>query len=151
MRLLNLPLPIFAAILAPQVEPPGMSPMPAWVAAIAAWIFVLGWFLQQWGKLPGVSGERRSTCFCDEDRRKLTEMHGIVTAEDDNLPRWRRVWSPTKETLETLELVHELAALRLAWEAERKEWQAERSRLESRITHLEEINRMQEHALGARG
>jgi len=151
MRFLSLPIPIFAAILTPQIEPPGASAMPAWVAAVAAWIFVLGWFLQQWGKLPGASSERRSPAACEDCQRKIAAMHEIVTAEDDNLPRWRRVWSPTKETLETLELVHELAALRLAWEAEREEWQAERGALERRITQLEEINRMQEHALGARG
>jgi len=158
MRLLNLPIPVFAAILAPQVEPPGASAMPAWVAAVAAWIFVLGWFLQAYSKLPGASGERRAPGACEDCQRKVAAMHEIVTREDADKPGWRMVWYPARETREIRDLLTELADLREDWAAEREECkrdrarmiaehEQERTRMDQRLKDLEVANLRYETAL----
>ena len=144
MRLLNLPLPIFAAILTPQLETAAQSPTPGWVAAVAAWIFVLGWFLQQWGKLPGANGERRTHMFTPQDRARMEAIYGAVKRNDPEKPDWPMVWSATHET------VTRLAELAELWQEDREAWKYERARMEVRITQLEEVVRLQEHALGAR-
>src|SRR3990167_10497212 len=121
MRLLNLPVPIFAAALVQGVDPPAVTG-PGWFVAIFTGAFVVLWFLNVIGKLPGAIGsERRGASFRDADRTKLDAVHEIVTAEDAaTRPRWPRVWAPMKETLETHELVRELAELRATWERERR-------------------------------
>ena len=146
MRLLNLPVPIFTAAIIQQVEPVNVTG-PGWVVALATGAFVVLWFLNAIGKLPGGGSERREASFKDTDRGQLNEIHGIVTAEDVARPRWPRVWAPLQETLEIRDLVAELADLRQAWEAERAEWKVERARMEHRITELEDVVRRQEHAL----
>ena len=150
MRLLDLPIPVIAAVIAPQIEPPEMSTA-AWVAAIVGVAYVLLSYLNWIGRLPGAAGERRVGGFGDDDRARLTEMHAVVTREDVDKPGWRMVWYPARETREIRNLLIELSDLREDWEAEREEWQKERARMEARITHLEEVNRIQEHALEARG
>ena len=55
MRLLNLPLPIFAATLAQGIEPPEMSG-PAWTQAFLVGAFVFAYILNLLGKFPGASG-----------------------------------------------------------------------------------------------
>ena len=154
MRLLNLPLPIFSAILAPQVEPPGAAQAPAWVAAFFAGVFTLGWFLQQWGKLPGAVSDRRAGGFWDTDRAHLDQVHEVVTREDQEKPGWRMVWHSSKEVREMREAIARLAGLaevwvqdREDWRRDREEWRQDRARMETRITNLEEVNRLQEHAL----
>ncbi len=147
MRILNLPLPIFAAVLAPQVEPPGAAQAPAWMAAFFAGIFTLGWFLQQWGKLPGAASDRRATGFGDGDRTKLDQVHEVVTREDQEKPGWRMVWNPAKETREIHELLRELADLKEVWMEERETWKRERASMEERIVRLEDTVRRQERAL----
>lgn len=146
MRLLNLPLPIFAAVLAPQVEPPGAAQAPAWMAAFFAGIFTLGWFLEKWGKLPGTSGDRRAPGFGDADRTHLDQVHEVVTREDTEKPGWRMVWNPSRETREIRDLLRELTELKAVWQEERADWKRERARMEERITFLEDALRRQEHA-----
>ena len=156
-RILSLPLPIFAAAIIQQVEPPAIS-APAWVNSFLIGVFVLGYFLNLVGKFPGATGERRTASFTDADRRKLEDMFSIVTAEDTAKARWPRVWAPIAETLRIQALVEELAKLRGQWEMEhaewkleRADWKAERARMERRITELEDVVRRQEHALEVRG
>ena len=146
MRLLNLPVPIFTAALIQQVEPLNVTG-PGWVVALATGAFVVLWFLNAIGKLPGGTSERRGASFKDDDRRKLEAMHEIVTREDTDKPGWRLVWHPARETREIRDLLIELSDLREDWAAEREEWKVERARLELRIAHLEDVNRRQEHAL----
>lgn len=146
MRLLNLPLPIFAAALVQQIEPPAIS-APAWVTAFLVGVFVLAYVLNLVGKFPGAAGERRESGYTEADRTRLTEVHGVVTREDSDKPGWHMVWYPARETREIRDLLIELSDLREDWAAEREEWRAERSRMETRITHLEEVNRIQGHAL----
>ena len=163
-RILSLPLPIFAAALAQPIDSPAMS-APAWITAAGVGAFVVLYFLNAAGRLPFANAERRTTGFDDTARHKLDEMHAIVMAEDEVLPRWRKVWSPTRETIATLDLVRELAEMRVTWEEERQEWHAtndacqaqrtkerdewsaERARMERRITQLEETVRLQERAI----
>lgn len=145
MRLLNLPLPIFAAALA-QFDPPQVSG-PAWVNSFLIALFVLGYFLNLMGKFPFASGERREASFREDDRRRLGDIHEIVTAEDTARPRWPRVWAPLAETVRIAALVEELAGLREDWRDERESWKTERARMELRITGLEDTVRRQEHAL----
>lgn len=164
MRLLNLPLPIFAAALAQPIDSPAMS-APAWITAAGVGAFVVLYFLNAAGRLPFANAERRTTSFDDTARHKLDEMHAIVMAEDEVLPRWRKVWSPTRETIATLDLVRELAEMRVTWEEERQDWRAandacqaqrakeseqwnaERGHMETRIMRLEETIRSQERAI----
>lgn len=63
MRILNLPLPVIAALLVPQMEPPQITG-PGYLAAFFGGAWLVLWYLQQIGRLPGAGdrrGERRLT------------------------------------------------------------------------------------------
>ena len=154
MRILNLPLPIFTAILVPQIEPPGTSDGPAWAAAFFAFAFSLGWFLDRYDKLPGTSGNRRAGGYVDEDRKQATaqavliaEIHRTVTREDSEKPGWPMVWHSSRESREMCTAIARLAILADAWMRDREEWKVKQSNMEHRITQLEDVVRRQEHAL----
>lgn len=150
MRLLNLPIPVIAAVIAPQIEPPTMS-TPAWVAAIVGVAYVLLSYLNWAGRLPGANAERRMQTFTEEDRSRLAEVHRTVMREDPDRPGVPMVWRQTREMLAAHAALTSLAELKDVWVQDREEWRADRARMEQRITQLEEVNRRQEHALEARG
>jgi hypothetical protein len=150
LRLLNLPLPIFTAVLVQQIEPPTVTG-PGWLVAIFTGAFVVLWFLNAIGRLPGAHGERRAPSFGDQDRAHLVEIHKTVTREDSDKPGWPMVWHSGKESREVCAAVTRLAGLADVWEEDREEWRRDRARMEARITLLEDTVRRQEHALGARG
>jgi len=121
MRLLNAPVPVLMAILAPQIEPPDMS-TPAWVAAIIGVAYVLLSYLNWIGRLPGATGERRTRSFTDADRAMLTEthdqleaVHEVVTREDKDKPGWRMVWAPAGEIRELTEAMGHLTRTVQTW------------------------------------
>lgn len=156
MRFLDLPVPVFTAVLVPQIDTSVMN-TPAWIGVFFAGFFTFGWFLDRYQKLPGAAN-KQAAGFGDVDRRKLEDVHAIVMTEDADKPRWPRVWAPIAETLRIEALLEELTALRTQWEieraewkVERTEWKAERGRMERRITELEDVVRRQEHALEMRG
>src|SRR3990167_120658 len=146
LRLLNLPVPLFTAAIIQEVEPLNVTG-PGWVVAVATGAFVVLWFSNAIGKLPGGSSDRREASFLDSDRAKLDLIHEIVTAADVARPRRPRGGARGKETVELRTLVEELAELRTTWEMERAEWKVDRSRMERRITELEDIVCRQESAL----
>lgn len=150
MRLLNLPIPVFAAILVPQIEPPQMS-APAWVAAIIGVAYVLLSYLNWIGRLPGATAERRAGGYGDDDRARLVKVHEIIVREDPDKPNWPMVWRASKEMRDAHAVLASLAELKDVWIEDRGEWRRERSRMEARITLLEDTVRRQEHALEARG
>ena len=157
LRFLNLPIPIIAAVLVPQIEPPQMS-APAWVAAIIGVAYVLLSYLNWIGRLPGATAERRAGGYGDDDRRQVStlsaqvaEVYRTVTREDPEKPGWPMVWRSSKEMRAAHEALISLSELKDVWVQDREEWRRDRSRMEARITLLEDTVRRQEHALEARG
>lgn len=144
VRLFGLPLPILAAAAQLQVMP-GVSG-PGWFMGAVTAVFVVLWFLNAIGRLPGATGERRTTCFNEKDREKLAEVHRNVTREEPERPGWPMVWTSAREGREIRDLLTSVAKLgeawvddRRHWKAERDAWQQERGRLEARVRHLETI------------
>jgi len=161
MRLLNLPFPLLAAAFVPQIQPPEVT-TPGYIAAAMGGAWLVLWYLQQIGKLPGANGERRSgSAFEDDDRARaadvaetvdmvadqMTEVHRIVTREDSDKPGWAMVWRSSKESHEVREAVAKLATLAETWIQDREDWRREKADLQARITRLEDINRAQERAI----
>jgi len=86
MRLLNLPVPIVTAVLAPQMEPPQMSTA-AWVAAIVGVAYVLLSYLNWIGRLPGASGGRQNGGFGADDRRQMDRLAAQMADIRDTIIR----------------------------------------------------------------
>ena len=155
MRILNLPLPIFAAALL-QIEPPQLS-APAWVNSFLIALFVLGYFLNLAGKFPFTSSERRNGGFGDEDRKQqatqatqavqVADIHRTVTREDADKPGWPMVWHSSRESREMCAAMTKLAGLADTWVRDREEWKDKQASMERRITELEETIRRQGHVL----
>jgi len=146
MRALNIPLPVIAALLVPQMEAPHVTG-PGYVAAALGGAWLVLWWLEKIGRLPGGSGgERRGHTFGDRDRARLDEVHKTVTREDAAKPGWPMVWAPADEVREIRDLVRELVDLKAIWQDEREVWKRERARMEERITHLEDSLRARDHA-----
>lgn len=79
-KLLQVPVPPLAAVLVPQAAPDlvaGDGPGYLAVLLLGGWIVL--WFLDRIGKLPGrESGERRSAAFTPADRATIDELAGLV-------------------------------------------------------------------------
>lgn len=150
MRLLNLPLPILTAVFVPQLEPPQVT-TPGYIAAAMGGAWLVLWYLQQIGKLPGAPERRASDQAVTEKLDVLADqvdaVHKIVTREDADAPGWPMVWRSMKESREVRDAVTKLAALAEVWVKDREEWRRDKAELQERITRLEDVNRRQERAL----
>ena len=72
---LDSPVPVAFAAVIPQNAPPLDT---VWSAAgvILGFLWVVGWYLSQAGRLPG----QRETGFTDDDRRMVAELHAAAAA-----------------------------------------------------------------------
>jgi len=98
--LLNLPLPILMAPLAPQI--PGMAPAtvqdgPGWVAVFLLGAWVVLWVLKEIGKLPGQDRNAITVTLPEKRAHQFDEVHRIVTREDPEKPGYAMVWSSRAE------------------------------------------------------
>lgn len=75
---LQVPVPAIATILLPQQDLPEMAGAPDWlmVFLLGAWVAIT--YLDKVGKLPGTSGSAVFG-FTDDDRRRVREIHGLMT------------------------------------------------------------------------
>lgn len=85
LKLLEVPIPPIAAAVIPQVAPSfvgGAPEGPGWVATFLLGGWVVLWFMDRIGKLPGrPQGERRSTsAFTDKDRELLGRISADLSA-----------------------------------------------------------------------
>ena len=151
LRILNAPLPIITAVVMQEIPQPMMTGGPGWAVAVLTGIFIVLWFLNAIGRLPGASGDRRTASFRDEDRARLVKVHEIIVREDPDKPNWPMVWRASKEMRDAHAVLASLAELKDVWIEDRDEWRRERSRMEERIVRLEDTVRRQERALEARG
>lgn len=91
MRLFTVPVPVFAAVLVPQLAPTLLEEGPGYIATAILGVWVTLWFLDRVGKLPGrPQGERRSASFVDADRKKLEELYHLFLrrGDDDGIERF---------------------------------------------------------------
>ena len=94
MRLLNLPLPIFAAVLAPQVEPPGAATIGEMLVLAAALSLPVGgilWALIEW---------RGRRVFATQ-----TDLNGLGKRVDECESRGDRMEQMTDSTRERVGLI----------------------------------------------
>ena len=102
LRLLDLPLPVLAAMVVPQVAPdmlqvPDVPEGPSYIATGLLAVWVTLWFLDRIGKLPGrPQGERRNAAFTPEDRQLLARLvdsnSRLVEIEEKNSERTHRLY-----------------------------------------------------------
>lgn len=132
VRVFAIPIPVIFAAMA--VAEPGQLKGPDWLLGASSTAFVILWFLNTIGKLPGGSTERRA------GGEQLAELHRIMTREDKDKPGWYMAWGPSyAETREMRDGLQNLSRLADAWLEDRKTWAHEKDELERRIARLEEI------------
>jgi len=105
-----MPVPILLAVAAPQVSPQDIPGAPVWASIVLGTVFVVLWFLNAIGRLPGQNSERRAASFTDKDRECLAVTHAYAkkvaellgARDDDGLERYLLHAKMTKDTAETL-------------------------------------------------
>ncbi len=114
MKLFNLPIPVVVALILPQVsagkvDAPGSIPgAPAWASIVIATVFLLLWFLNTIGRLPGTNGgtNRRSANFTAEDRLQLKKVADLLaTRNDDGMERILVMGQQTREIHECMSAI----------------------------------------------
>lgn len=93
MRLLSVPVPLFAGVVVPQVSPELLDRGPGWLATALLGAWVTLWFLDRVGKLPGASradSNGPGSAFKDEDRKKLDSLYHLFLfrGDEDGIERF---------------------------------------------------------------
>lgn len=112
LRLLEAPVPIIAAAVVPQLAPiligaeeVARGPGYLAVALLGAWVVL--WFLDRIGKLPGrPQGERRNSAFTQSDHTMLKEIATrtqvvcelLATRDPDGVERFARFVQDSKRS-----------------------------------------------------
>lgn len=84
--LLSLPVPIFSAVLIPQITPELVDGMPGWVAVLLLGVWVTLWFLDRVGRLPGQPDKKfweEAESFSKSDRERLDKVYTLLAHRDD--------------------------------------------------------------------
>lgn len=107
MKLLEWPIPPVAAAVVPQVAPTIVAPEgPGYLATAILGAWVVLWFLDRIGRLPGRPlGERRTESFTTSDRALLMEIGA-------SLQRSEKARMSEREVLEHMERLYNLLAYR---------------------------------------
>lgn len=108
MKVLGLPIPILVAVILPQVDKPptdvpGMS-LGTTGSLILGTVFLVLWFLNAIGKLPGNGANRRRQAFTSEDRAQVQKITDLLAERigDDGLERYLVQAQQTREIHECM-------------------------------------------------
>ncbi len=108
MKLLGLPVPILLAVVLPQVDKPpvdvpGMSAGTAGSLVLGT-VFLLLWFLNAIGKLPGNGANRRTNAFTNADRAQVKKITDLLAERigEDGLERYLIQAQQTREIHECM-------------------------------------------------
>lgn len=107
VKLLSLPVPILVALILPQFDkpPPDVPGMSSGTAGslILGTVFLLLWFLNAIGKLPGNGGNRRSQTFTNADRAQVKKVADLLASRnDDGVERYLVQAQQTREIHECM-------------------------------------------------
>ncbi len=112
MKLLSLPVPIIVALILPQVDKPpvdvpGMSSGTT-SSLILGTVFLVLWFLNAIGKLPGNGSNRRSQAFTSADRAQVKKVTDLLAwRNDDGVERYLVQAQQTREIHESMSKIAE--------------------------------------------
>lgn len=105
MKMLTLPIPMIVAVVMPQIDKPeaGMTPGTAG-SLILGTVFLLLWFLNAIGKLPGNGSDRRTHAYTSADRAQMTKLTDLLAERigEDGLERYLIQAQQTREIHESM-------------------------------------------------
>ena len=104
IRILDLPVPLIAAIASLQLPDGVIERTPGYVIGAGSAIFLIVYVLKAMGKMPGQSEDEREVSFTDEDRVLLVSLAAALTTEDsEGFQRFNKMNERVKETHETID------------------------------------------------